>query len=401
MCEACRDQPDPNLARCNRPDGFSTTEANKRNRTRNLNNASGSIARGDFQAAANSLNLAAHAQTQLNGGPVTPETDPAETAGPSRDFIVNPADLAAAEGRLEQLNVDRKKVGRPELSIEVTKQYAPDPKDPIYTWERNTIRVSGATEDELGRLSVGSVREHGERKVNTFAVLEAAVAANRLNGGEYIASSTGDDRAVPAQVRAFLNDSPGGPVRRRLTPTTEDRQTAKLVRGWIRTQSPTNEYAAALRHSVSENSMSVREAGTAASGLRGYLQHQHRLAEQRAAAATAQPTRPGRALSGPALSPRPQGSRWLARPQDHVTITARVVGLEEVETPGRWPKIRHTMVTPDGDVVSWLAPNDKGIDVGEDITVQGQIKAHSFAPNGEKQTELFWCKEPAIHSPQG
>lgn len=383
---------------CNRPDGFSTTEANQRNRSRNLNNASSSLAAGDFQAAANSLNLAANAQANLNGAPVAPVAAPTQAAGPSRDFVVNPADLAGAKARLEQVNVDRRKVGKPELSIEVTKQQKPDPKDPLYVWERNTIRISGASDEELSQVSVGNVHSGAERRVDTFAVLEAAVAANRANGGQYIAANSGDSRAVPAQVRAYLEDTPGGPVRQRLAPTAEDRKTAKQLRAWIRTQQPSSDYTAALRHSVSENSMSVREAGTAASGLRGFLQHQHRMEQQRAAAATAQPARP--AVVGQPLSPRPQGSRWLAKPNDRVTVTARVVQIEEVPTPGRRPKVRHVMVTPDGDVVNWLAPNDKGVDVGEDITVQGQVKAHSHAPNGEKQTELFWCKEPAIHAPQ-
>lgn len=398
MCDSCSEQPDPNLARCNRPDGFSTTEADKRNRSRNLNNASSSIAAGDFQAAANSLNLAAHAQTRLNGSPAVPTATPSETTGPHRDFIVNPADLDAARARLEQANVDRGKVGLPELTIEVTQQQRPDASDPIYTWERSTIRVSGASDDELARLSVGNVHDTAERKVNTFAVLEAAVAANRLNGGEYVAASSGNAEAVPAQVRAYINDAPNGPHRQRLAPTAEDRKTAKMVRAWIRTQTPSSEYTVALRHSVRDNCMSVREAGTAASGLRGYLQHQQRLAQRQAAASASVAPAAARPVTGPRISPRPDGSRWLNRPNDRVTVTARVVQIEQVPTPGRRPKVRHVMVTPDGDIVNWLAPNDKGVDEGEDITVQGQVKAHSFAPNGEKQTELFWCKEPAIHT---
>lgn len=62
------------------------------------------------------------------------------------------------------------------------------------------------------------------------------------------------------------------------------------------------------------------------------------------------------------------------------------------------PRILYIMRTPQGDLVRWFASEDQGMEKGDAVTVRGTIKDHSTF-NGERQTELWYCKAPVIHPP--
>lgn len=396
MCRSCDET--PGGRRCGRPDGFSGTEADRRNRARNLSNAHSHLAAGDTQAAANSFAQAAAAHRGAVGAPVGgPVQPPQAPSGPYRDFVVSPGDAAAALGRIELLNQERAKVGLPPLVAHVSRSRTPDPSDPIYAMEQTTIRVQGASPEELGRVSVGNVRTEPERKVRAASVMEAAVVAHRLNGGVYVARGEGPN-AVPDQINRYLAEGPNGPLRQRLAPTQEDVDEAGRVRAWVRAQKPSSEYQAALRHALDEDYMSVREAGTAASALSGFTRYRNRLAEARngmpgGSANQAQGAPP------PVHSLRPTGSRWLGQIDQKVSVTAHVMLAHPVRTGrGSYPNVLYVMRTPEGDLVRWFASEDQGMEVGDAVTLRGKIKDHSVF-NGERQTELWYCKPPVIHAP--
>lgn len=46
----------------------------------------------------------------------------------------------------------------------------------------------------------------------------------------------------------------------------------------------------------------------------------------------------------------------------------------------------------------WFASEDQGMETGDAVTVQGTIRDHSTF-NGERQTEMWYCKAPVIHPP--
>ena len=167
---------------------------------------------------------------------------------------------------------------------------------------------------------------------------------------------------------------------------------------WVRSQPPTGDYQAALRHALSTEYMSVREAGTAASALSGFTRYQERLKRARQNALAKKGDQ--QAHGGPAVySPRPAGSRWLGQKNQKVSITARV----EVAHPVRndkspYPRVLYIMRTPQGDLVRWFASEDQGMEPGDAVTIRGTIKDHSTF-NGERQTEMWYCKAPVIHPP--
>lgn len=397
MCRSCDETPDGQGRHCGRPEGFSETEADRRNRARNLTNAQSHLTSGDAQSAANSLARAAAAHRGAVGAPVGgPVQAPAEAEGPHRDFIVSPSDTPTAVARVEMMNQERAKVGLPPMSVDVSRSYQADSADPIYAMESTTVRVQGASQEELDRLSIGNVRSEPERKVKSSAVMEAAVVAHRLNGKVYVARGEGEN-AVPDQVNRYLAEAPDGPLRQRLAPTQEDKNEAGRVRIWVRAQQPSSDYQAALRHALGSEYMSVREAGTAASALSGFTRYQNRLEEARLKAQT---NSGGQESTGPAVhSPRPAGSRWLGQKDQKVSVTARV----EVAHPVRndkspYPRVLYIMRTPQGDLIRWFASDDQGMEKGDAVTVQGTIKDHSTF-NGERQTELWYCKAPVIHPP--
>lgn len=398
MCRSCDETPDGQGRHCGRPNGFSETEADRRNRTRNLVNAQSHLASGDAQSAANSLARAAAAHRGAVGVPTGgPVQAPSEMEGPRRDFVVSPSDVPTAVARIEMMNQERVKVGLAPLSVDVTRSYQADSADPIYAMESTTIRVQGASQAELDRLSVGNVRSEPERKVKSSAVMEAAVVAHRLNGKVYIARGEGEN-AVPDQVNRYLAEGPNGSYRERLAPTQEDKNEAGRVRIWVRAQQPSSDYQAALRHALSSEYMTVREAGTAASALSGFTRYQNRIEEARLKAQAGNGGAQG--PSGTAVySPRPAGSRWLGQKDQKVSVTAKV----EVAHPVRndksaYPRVLYIMRTPQGDLVRWFASEDQGMEAGDAVTLQGTIKDHSTF-NGERQTELWYCKAPVIHPP--
>lgn len=394
MCRSCDETPDGQGRHCGRPNGFTETEADRRNRTRNLANAQSHLASGDAQAAANSLARAAAAHRGAVGAPAVVTPNP-PASGPQRDIQVSPSDVPTAVARINLMNQERVKVGLPPVNVSVVRSYTPDASDPIYAMESTAIRVQGATQQELDRLSVGNVRTDPERKVSSAAVMEAAVVAHRLNGKVYVARGEGEN-AVPDQVNRYLAEGPNGELRRRLAPTQDDKNEAGRVRIWVRAQQPTSDYQAALRHALNSEYMSVREAGTAASALSGFTRYQERMEAARLKALAGGGS-PG---AGPAVySPRPAGSRWLGQKDQKVSITARV----EVAHPVRndrspYPRVLYVMRTPQGDLVRWFAAEDQGMEPGDAVTLQGTIKEHSLF-NNERQTELWYCKAPVIHPP--
>ena len=383
MCRACDETPDGAGRRCNRPDGFTSVESDQRNRIRNLANARDALNRGDAQGAANAVAHALAAQQSLDGGGQKPPvSEPTDTEGPHKDFIVNPSDIDKAQARIDALNKVRENQGRSPLHIEVTRQHKTVAGDPILAWEQGTLRVGGAPEEELAKVNLGrGVRTSAEKRVNTAEVLTAACAATRLNGGTYSSRKEAGEDSVPAMVDAYIADTPAGPVRARMTPTEQDRQMANGVRAWAKEQPATSDYMRSVRYALAEDHMPLREAGTASSAVSGYLRYRERQAMH----------------NNKALSPRPGGSRWLNQPGDKVIVTARVARAVPVYHEKRpFPRYLYIMRTPDGDLVKWMAPETQGLQEGDDVTLKATVKGHSTF-NGEKQTEVHNAKQPQIH----
>ncbi|WP_167559623.1 hypothetical protein [Brevibacterium sp. LS14] len=295
------------------------------------------------------------------------------------------------------MNQDRAKVGLLPIQVDVNRQRQQDPSDPIFVHETATVRVQGASQEELDRINIGNVRSEPERKAKAGDVMAAAVVAHRLNGKVYVGRGQGEN-SVPDQVNRYVAEGPNGPLRERLAPTQADKDEAGRVRIWVRSQQPTDDYQAALRHALTTEYMSVREAGTAASAMNGFTRYQNRLEEarQKALAKNAAQQSP----DGPAVhSPRPAGSRWLGQKDQKVSITARVEVAHEVYNDyADLPRVLYIIRTPQGDLVRWFASEDQGMEPGDAVTVQGTIKNHSTF-NGERQTEMWYCLAPVIHPP--
>ena len=332
-----------------------------------------------------------------NQPPSRPTQPPTVGIRPHCDFVVSPSDTHTAVARIQMMNQERAKVGLPPMQVDVSRSYQPDASDPIFAMESSTIRVQGASQEELDRLSIGNLRNDPERKVKSFAVMEAAVVAHRLNGKVYIPRGEGAN-SVPDQVNRYVAEGPNGPLRQHLAPTQEDKNEAGRVHIWVRSQQPTSDYQEALRHALSDNHMSVREVGTAASALSGFTRYQNRLEETRQKVLAKNGGQ--QAPSGSeAHSPRPAGSRWLGQKEQKVSITAHVQVAHPVLTDkSPYPRVLYIMRTPQGDLVRWFASESQGMRPGDAVTIQGTIKGHSIF-NGERQTEMWYCKAPVIHPP--
>jgi len=225
--------------------------------------------------------------------------------------------------------------------------------------------------------------------------MAAAVVAHRLNGKVYVGRGQGEN-SVPDQVDRYIAEGPNGPLRERLAPTQADKDEAGRVRIWVRSQQPSTDYQAALRHALSSEYMSVREAGTAASALSGFTRYQERLEQTRQQALANK----GQQSPGPAAhSLNPGGSRWLGQKDQKVSVTANVVVAHPVyNDQSPYPRVLYIMRTPQGDLVRWFAAEDQGMEPGDAVTLKGTIKDHSTF-NGERQTEMWYCKAPVIHPP--
>lgn len=384
-----------------REDGFTPVESAQRNRVRNLAAARDQLSQGDPQAAANALVHAQSAQRELDGGHNAPEGAPADVPDNYRDFIVSPSGVDKAMAQMQMVNSARERDGLAPLEVSVSRQTRPSSDDPLMAWQQTTLRVSGGTEEELRNLSIGKgAGSSAEKVVSTFGVLEASAAAVRMNGGTYVARRDGGNTSTPGRVDAYLADPPDGPMRQAMAPTKEDRATAREVRAWVRLQQPSSDYERAVRHSVSEDHMSMRDVGTASSAISGYLRHKEQLAMQQAAERSGQ----GGAPQGGGGPARPAGtstlksqSRWLGREGEKVFLPARVEGVHPIHHESRIrPHFLYIMRTPDGDLVRWMASRDAGLETGDDITLRGTVKGHSTF-NGERQTEVFYC-QPTIHN---
>lgn len=317
--------------------------------------------------------------------------------GSDRNCTISPADTPTVDARVELMNQNRAKVGLPPIQVEVNYSRQQDLSDPIFVNEIAAVRVLGATQEELNCIFNGSLRYEPERKVKAGNVMAAAVVAHRLNGKVYVGRGQGEN-SVPDQVDRFIADGPGGPLRQRLAPTQADKDEAGRIRIWVRSQQPTNDYQAAVRQALITEYISVREAGTAASALSGFTRYQERLevARQRALAKNGgQQSSDGAAVH----SPRPGGSRWLGQKKQKVSVTARVeVARPVINEYADLPRVLYIMRTPQCDLVRWFASEDEGLRPGDAVTIQGTIKDHSTF-NGERQTEIWYCKPPVIHPP--
>lgn len=353
-----------------------------RNRLRNLRNAREALVGGDPQAAANSLQQSLAAQRELDGVPVAPVADLATMADrPHRDFTVNPSHIDRAKALVAQENERRVKIGAEPFEIEVTRQHKPVADDDILVWEQATVRVIGP-QSEVSKFALPGMRNGAEKRVNTYAVLEAACASTRLNGGQYVSRQDGPD-STPGQVDAYIADGPGSAARVRLSPTAEDKKMAREVRIWTRLQPASNEYLKAVRNSVAEETMSLRDAGTASSAVSGFLKHKARLAAS--ANGSAAPAAPG------------AGSKFLGRKDEEITLVANVTSVERIYDERRtFPGYVYLMRTPDGNLVRWKAASTAGLEIGDVITLSGKVKAHSMAGE-ERQTEVYYCR-PRIHN---
>lgn len=410
MCRACWETPDNQGRRCPRDDGFSGVEGEQRNRSRGLNNAADALAQGDAQSAVNQLENARRAQRSLDGVPSAPVAAPQSVAGPQRDIAISPSSVEAAEAQLEQLNRAREAQGYDPLRVEITRQTEPDAGDPIMVWERATVRVAGASQEELDALRLSGVSEGPERRVKTAAVLEASCAITRVDSdGRYVSRKEGGEQSTPARVSQYLGDSPDGPLRQRYAPTTADQARAHGVRVWARQTRPTNDYLRAMRHSLAEAQLGPREVGTAASALAGYERayaDKTRAEQKRDELLALYGQEPASSANGAdsglggatSAVPGGQSSRWLNKPGDKVMVTGRVERVVSVFHENRRdPRHLYIVRTPDGDAVKWLPADFTGFKEGDDVTLRGQVKTHSTF-NGEKQTEMFYCK-PEIHAP--
>lgn len=407
MCRACRETPDNQGRRCPRDDGFSVTEGDQRNRARGLNSAAEALARGEVQAAVNQLENARRAQRTLDGVPAAPAAAPTPVAGPYRDIEISPSSVDSAKAQLDQLNRARTGNGQQPLDVEITRQATPDPTDPIMSLESVTVRVSGATDEELGQLRLSSVTEGAERRVQTGAVLAAACAITRVESNfQYVSRKAGGEESTPARVAQYVNDDPDGPLRQRYAPTPTDESKAQGVMKWARETNPTNDYIRAMRHSLSEKNLSHRDVGTAASAVAGYNRAAEELAERNSKkqeellaqhAGAGVGSSGGVAVADPGHYPRGAGSsRWLNQPGDKIMVTGTVERVTPIFHESHWyPRHLYIVRTPDGDVVKWLPSNFTGFNEGDNVTLRGQVKAH-ITFNGEKQTEMNYCT-PELH----
>lgn len=413
MCRACNETPDGQGRHCTRSDGFSAVEGNQRNRSRGLNNAADALAHGDPQAAVNQLENARRAQRTLDGVPAAPLGDPQPTTGPQRDLIISPSSVDSAKAQFDQINRARAEEGRPPLSVEMTRQNAPDASDPIMTWERTTVRISGADQDELDALRLNGVSGDPERRVKTTAVLEATCAVTRVDSdGKYISRNEAGADSTPARVTQYIHDGPGGEARQRYAPTEADQARAKSVRTWGRATQPTNDYLRAMRHSLAEESLGPRDVGTAASSLSGYeracadkaraddLQREF-LAKHGVGPEGQQPPGGGQGLGTPAQAtptgrpPRSQ-SRWLNNVGDKIMVHGQVERSIEIDHANRYDATYMYIIrSRDGDVVKWVPVDFIGFQEGDSVTLRGEVRGH-VEFQGEKQTEMFYCT-PTLH----
>ena len=377
MCRSCAEQPDPTKRRCNRSDGHTVPEADARNRARNATNAVDRLADGDPQAAANALTHAVAANQRLTGTTTGSVGNPSPTPGDHRDIVTNGTDALVIRTRLDVINGNRAKVGRQPIIAETTRQYLPEPQDDFFVLEQTTLRLSGADQDELDGLNVGSYRTELERKVRTDAMMNATMAIIRMDG-KFIPRSSPDLVPTADKVLDYLRERPDGRLRNLVKIKDEDRRMAAEVLHHARNVRDTNEFTKALRRAASADCLSSRDVPTLASAYQGW-------ARDNATPNVATPATQG------------HQSRWIGRRNEQVTIVAKVLDVQHVFNaydPGQ-PKTLHVLRSVDGDLIRWVATKGQGIRAGDTITVVGKVKDHSWVAD-ERQTEI-WYAQAGIH----
>lgn len=385
MCRSCSETSNGQGRRCERSDGFTSTEGEQRSRSRGLNNAAVALADGDPQAAVNQLENARRAQMALDGGtPVTGDT-PSPTGGAHRDFIVAPNDLDFATMQLTNINRERAAHGRAPLAVETTRQAKRSESDPIMVWERNVVRVSGATDDELSKLALGKVSSDAERRVDTSALMHATQAIMRVESdGKYVSRAEGGDRSTPALLQQYLADAPGGALRGRYEPTIADKRRGSTVRLMAKNGKATSDYETAMVAAHSGETVSVRDAGVAASAV-AWVQRRQDAFEAGKAPGGPPEAAQAPSASGTAASVASGRSHWLSSPDSWLTVTGRIEHVEPLYYEGQQGNYLYVLRTPGGDSVKWIALKDEHLFAGGDVTLVGRVKAHSTF-RGEKQT---------------
>lgn len=389
MCDACWETPDGNGRRCNRQNGFSPVESDQRNRSRGLNNAADALASGDPQRAANQLANATRAQHDIDSAPTAPEGAPAETAGPARDFTINPACLNSANIQLDAINRERAARGQEPLDIEVHSNVAADATDPVRGWETTTVRITGASQDELDRVRLTGMSSDPEMRIRTLSVLAAGRSIMKADSGDaFISRADGGPDSTPARVVAYVQDAPNGQMRQRYAPDESNVVSAKNVVRWAGQLTPTNEYTQAMQNALAREYITPREVGTASGALAGYQRHMREMTAHIANNASKQMPAPER------MAPAPPASRWLNAPGDKVRVTGRVEKRSVSNVPGhRYLSVLYVMRTKDGDRVKWIT-DDISLAEGDDITLFGTVKGHGEF-HGEKETEMYYTKAQA------
>lgn len=302
-------------------------------------------------------------------------------------LTIGPDEVPGINYRIAILNRNRDGMGWPRLEMNKEIVHEPDRRDPIIVWETVFCSLNGASPYEIAQLSDGMVSTP-ERKVKTSSLVDVAASAHRRSH-KATDRTAESQQGVIDQVIRYVDEGPSGALRRELFPTRQDQTSAFQFQNWSAGLKPDDDYEAKVLQTLWPQAIPLSDIGVAAHLVDHFFRHH----QQKVLGARI------RTMVQSQSSTPPYRSQWLGAVAEPIRITARVDLAHPVRNNhSPYPRLLYILRTDRGDLVRWLASETQGFEVGDTVTVEGKVKEHRHF-NGERQTDIWYCGRPTIHSP--
>lgn len=388
MCRGCDETADGTGRRCNRPDGFTTAEADQRSRSRSLGGAIDALNNGDFQKAANQMMTAASAHNLL-GGQGGGAATLTRTAPAQRTFSISPSLVDNMAAQIDRINQRRHAEGKPLLSMVSTPKFIPDPYgDPIARWQTTDVSIYGPDQEELNNMIFTGTDSTPEWRYPRDMLIGSTFASMRQNGmRSYISEKDDPNRSTTNEVlNAAVNKD--NPDRGRLTPHEGDNIQTRGLLAWVQKLDDSTDYNRALKRVVSSDYVSYRDAKMLISAAGAHQQHVRERVQEQArikaneknAQQTTGTTQGKPAASKPATnnSASTATGAWLGSVGSKIAIPIKVIESRWVENKyNRWGN--SVMIVGEdirGNRVRFFYDNYSTPDEGIWLQAGGTVKEH-------------------------
>ena len=93
-------------------------------------------------------------------------------------------------------------------------------------------------------------------------------------------------------------------------------------------------------------------------------------------------------------TPAPDRGNWIGVIGEALETRATVLSVKPYSDLWATRALRylHYLRTPDGQVLRWLANEDRGLSAGKEVILRGTIKDHTWDSAGQAGTEVWYCQ---------